>query len=221
MEHSGFSFYVNSSRSKGEGERVIVLIELRINQRPVAHRQMSDFFSGSTIRLQSDSEDFSFTKSKLYDNNFDEKERSPHMYETRHFDSLTVVIIYRKLLPTGKYTILLDDYFQTVKQNSLYPFEGNVHITSESRPDSPSVDFRWERMEDGKLFLLASGVQFSPSSISVEISVPQLEGKYFHKERVLLRDDGKGADLHPNDEYFTAIIEPFNCGKHKQGLGLG
>lgn len=209
IAHSSFSFYVNSERN-GEGERIFVILELLINDRTVAYRQMQEFFTLSTIRITSDDEDFSFKSNGFYDNK--RQERSSNTYSTKHFDSLSIVIINRKLLPTGKYTLYLDDYFRVVQENSFQPFTGNIHITAEFRPESPSTNFRINQMPDGSLFMVANGIQFSPSTVYVDISIPQLDASYIHTELVLLADNGLGSDLYANDGFFSARIEPFNCG---------
>ena len=209
IEYNSFSFFVNSSRN-GDGERIIVILELLINDRTVAARQMQDFFGLSTIRIKSKNQDFSFKSNGFYDN---KQGRSFNTYGTKHFDSLTFVVINRKLLPTGKYTLYLDDYFRVVQENSFQPFSGNIHISAEVRPDSPQGNFQMKKMDDGSLFLVANGANFAPTKVNVEISVPQLDATYIYKENVQLADDGIASDLYPNDGYYSARVEPLNCGK--------
>ena len=124
-----------------------------------------------------------------------------------------IVIINRKLLPTGKYTLYLDDYFRVVQENSFQPFTGNIHISAEFRPDSPHGQFQMTTLDDQSLFLVGNGINFSPNKIHVELSVPQLDASYIYKETIELADDGIGSDLYANDGFYSTKIEPFNCGR--------
>ena len=60
---------------------------------------------------------------------------------------------------------------------------------------------------------MGSGLNFYPQNISVEITVPQMDALFMYKEIITLQDDGKGNDLMADDGYFTATIQPYNCGE--------
>jgi hypothetical protein len=83
-------------------------------------------------------------------------------------------------------------------------------IAKSSRKD-PYIKFIAHRLSDNRIFLTASFINFEAKKVIAEIFSLQVNASYLYKEEIELLDDGKISDLHKNDSWFTASVEPFPC----------
>ena len=88
-----YEFFVNSNRNRGEGEKINIIIELRIEGSPLSSWMMENFFSGSEIAIKSTNAEFAIKDDKihhLYRKAPDDREIFGG-YETHHLQATSII----------------------------------------------------------------------------------------------------------------------------------
>ena len=87
-----YDFFVNSNRNRGEGEKINIILELRIEGNPLSAFMMENFFSNSEISIKSASAEFSIKDEKFHHlYRSAPTERIYGGYETHHLQATSII----------------------------------------------------------------------------------------------------------------------------------